>query len=71
MSTLEEIEAAIAQLPPSEQQQLLESLVGRSTRTASKVQSGDDPVEKIIGAFAGPHDSTGRDAEGILYGRGS
>ena len=67
MSTLAEIEAAVAQLPLPQQEVLFAFLAERLGRRDSSV---DDPVNDVIGAFAGEPGATGRHAEDILYGHG-
>ncbi len=66
MSTLAEIEAAVAQLPLPQQETLFTSLAVRLGRSEP---AAHDPVTDIIGAFAGEPGDTGRRAEEILYGR--
>jgi hypothetical protein len=67
MSTLAEIEAALQKLPRAQMEQLRALLEERLRQPVTKADL-EDPVEKFIGAFAGPKDATGRKAEDILYG---
>jgi hypothetical protein len=41
------------------------------TLPPSAGDSPADPFAEVIGAFAGPRDATGRNAEEILYGHGA
>jgi hypothetical protein len=66
MSTLAEIEAAVAELPLPQQETLFDLLAARLGRHNP---SAHDPVSEVIGAFAGEPGDTGRRAEEILYGR--
>ena len=68
MSTLAEIEAAVAQLPTAEQKALLEFIVERVHRSEA-LRAADDPVAEWIGAFHSGTNSIGEEAEDILYGR--
>jgi hypothetical protein len=67
VSTLQEIEAAVENLPRPEQEALLNFL---AERVHGPVSAGSkDPFDAVIGAFAGPNAATGREAEEILYGK--
>jgi len=68
MSTLAEIEAAVERLPRAQQQELLTFLAEKIGRSAEATAEGEDAFARIIGAFAGPREATGRKAEEILYG---
>lgn len=65
MSTLAEIEAAVETLPTSLQEELFSFLAGKLGRFGAPAV---DPVNDVIGAFAGEPGSAGREAEDILYG---
>jgi hypothetical protein len=71
MSTLSEIEAAIEDLPAAQQEELLAYLMRRIKKPANSAAANDDPFAKMIGAFAGPHEATGRHSEELLYGKGA
>lgn len=71
MSTLAEIEEAIERLPAPEKEELFVFLAQRIKRHVSASSAEGDPFAAMIGAFAGPCEATGRNAEAILYGRGS
>jgi hypothetical protein len=66
MSTLLEIEEAIEKLPAPQLEELLRYLSGKVGRGTAA-----DPFEAVVGAFTGPQEATGRNAEEILYGRGA
>jgi hypothetical protein len=68
MSTLAEIEAAVEMLPRAQQRELLTFLAAKIGRPAPA--DGEDAFAKMIGAFGGPCEATGRRAEEILYGNG-
>ena len=68
MSTLAEIEEAVVALPAPQQEELLSFITQRLRRQSPSPAQADDPVQSIIGAFAGRHDATGRKSEEILYG---
>ena len=70
MSTLTEIEAAVEALPRPQQEELLAFLVEQMGLPKSQ-KASEDPFAAVIGAFAGPQESTGRNAEKILYGKGA
>jgi hypothetical protein len=67
MSTLAEIEAAVKTLPRSQQEELFAFLAERIRRPSGA--RGEDSFERVIGAFTGPREATGRKAEEILYGK--
>jgi hypothetical protein len=67
VSTLQEIEAAVENLPRPEQEALLTFLAERVRRPLSA--GSEDAFDAVIGAFAGPLEATGRKAEDILYGK--
>ena len=67
MSTLAEIEDAIEHLPAAEKEELLVFLSHRVIRTGAVVPEVEDPFAALIGAFAGPLEATGRNAEEVLY----
>jgi len=69
MSTLDEIEAAVENLPRLQQEKLFAFLAQRIGRLSPPAPAKDSFAE-FIGAFAGPHEPTGRRAEEILYGNG-
>jgi hypothetical protein len=68
MSTLAEIEAAVENLPRPQQERLFVFLAQRMGRSSAPALP-DDAFTNVIGAFAGPHEATGRRAEEILYGK--
>lgn len=70
MSTLAEIEAAVETLGRPQQEKLFLFLAQRIGRSSGPV-APDDAFANLIGAFAGPHEATGRRAEEILYGNGA
>ena len=70
MSTLAEIERAVEALPAPQQEELLSFIVQRLRKPGRSAAQVEDPVQSIIGAFAGEHDATGRKSEEILYGPG-
>ena len=69
MSTLAEIEAAIEHLPSREQEELLGLLSRRVQGRHAPAPATEDPFAEVIGAFEGPREATGRNAEDILYGK--
>ena len=69
MSTLAEIEAAVAALPRVQQEELFHSLARRIGREETTSTVAEDPFAQVIGGVAGPVAATGRAAEEILYGR--
>ncbi len=71
MSTLSEIEAAIELLPAAQQEELLAFLTHRTKKPDSAAPADVDPFAALIGAFAGAHEATGRNAEELLYGKGA
>jgi len=71
MSTLAEIEAAIESLPTAEQRELLAFLARRVGAENQLPSQGDDPFARLIGAYAGAREATGRNAEELLYGSGA
>jgi len=68
MSTVAEIEAAVKALPRAQQEKLFALLAERIGRSSASPPGAEDPFARLIGAYAGPHESTGRKAEEILYG---
>jgi len=68
MSTVAEIEAAVKALPRSQQEELFAFLAKRIGRSPAGQAGTEDAFAPLIGAYAGPHDATGRRAEEILYG---
>jgi hypothetical protein len=64
---LQEIEAAVENLPLPEQEELLTFLAERVRRPMPAGR--EDTFDAVIGAFAGPEEATGRRAEDILYGK--
>jgi hypothetical protein len=68
MSTLAEIESAAESLSRPDREELL-AFLAKSLLQPSGPASSEDPVEEVIGAFAGQAEGTGRHAEEILYGR--
>ena len=71
MSTLAEIEAAIEHLPSREQEELFGFLSRRMQGRREPAPATEDPFGGVIGAFEGPREATGRNAEKILYGKGA
>jgi len=69
MSTLQEIEAAVENLARDQQEELLAFLAKRVGR--SLPFEPQDPFDEVIGAYVGPAEATGRNAEEILYGKGA
>ena len=69
MSTLAEIEEAVKTLSHAEQEELLAFVAGQIRQGTHGVQEEEDSFAAISGAFAGPHEATGRNAEEILYGK--
>jgi hypothetical protein len=67
MSSVVEIEKAVAALPAGERRRLIAKLA-RSTGKKPAPKVAIDPVMETIGAFSGPVGATGRQAEDILYG---
>ena len=68
MSTLAEIEAAVKALPRTQQEELFAFLAKRIGRPSASAVDAEDAFAPLIGAYAGPHEATGRRAEEILYG---
>ena len=68
MSTLAEIEAAVKALPRPQQEELFAFLAKRIGRPIVAKPAVDE-FARVIGAFAGPREATGRKAEEILYGK--
>jgi hypothetical protein len=68
MSTVAEIEAAVKALPRPQQEQLFALLAKRIGRSSAAPAGSEDVFAPLIGAYAGPHEATGRKAEEILYG---
>jgi hypothetical protein len=68
MSTLAEIEAAVETLPGRSSRKLLASLAEKIGSSRSARVKYEDAFVRMIGAFAGPSEATGRKAEEILYG---
>jgi len=62
ISTFAEIEAAVKTLPRSQQEELFAVLAERIRRPSGA--TGEDSFERVIGAFTGPREATGRKAEG-------
>ena len=71
MKTLAEIEAAVEALPRAQQEELFAYLAERIRSSLSHPADGEDAFARLIGAFAGPHEATGRRAEDVLYGHGA
>jgi hypothetical protein len=69
MSTLAEIETAIEHLPSREQEELFAFLSRRMQGRRGPTPASEDPFAAMIGAFEGPREATGRNAEEILYGK--
>jgi hypothetical protein len=70
MSTVAEIEAAVEALSREQQEELFTLLAERIGRPIPAPVGEQDPFASMIGAYAGPHEATGRQAEEILYGNG-
>jgi len=68
MSTVAEIEAAVKALPRAQQEELFAFLAERIGRSPADQYGAEDAFAPLIGAYAGPHEATGRKAEEILYG---
>jgi hypothetical protein len=68
MSTVAEIEAALKALPRAQQEELLTLLAESIGRSPANPAGVEDAFAPCIGAYAGPHEATGRKAEEILYG---
>ncbi len=68
MSTVAEIEAAVRELPRAQQEELFAFLAERIGRSPTAAACTEDAFAPLIGAYAGPHEATGRKAEEILYG---
>jgi hypothetical protein len=68
MSTIAEIEAAVKALPRAQQEELFAFLAERIGSSSNGLASAEDAFAPFIGAYAGPHEATGRKAEEILYG---
>ena len=68
MSTVAEIEAAVKALPREQQEELFALLAERIGRSSVGQAGAEDAFARFIGAYAGPHEATGRRAEEILYG---
>ena len=68
MSTLAEIEAAVKALPRTQQEELFAFLAERIGSSSAVSADGEDSFAPLIGAYAGPHEATGRKAEEVLYG---
>jgi len=68
MSTVAEIEAAVKALPREQQEELFAFFAQRIGRSSAGAASAEDAFAPLIGAYAGPHEATGRKAEEILYG---
>jgi hypothetical protein len=68
MSTLAEIEAAVKALPRTQQEELFAFLAERIGRSSIVRNDAEDAFAPFIGAYAGPHEATGRKAEELLYG---
>ena len=68
MSTVAEIEAAVKALPRAQQEELFAFLAERIGRSSTAEADAEDAFAPLIGAYAGPHEATGRRAEEILYG---
>jgi len=69
MSTLAEIEAAVKNLSRDEQAELLIFLFGHIGQNPATEKQGHDSFAALSGAFSGPRETTGRNAEEILYAR--
>jgi hypothetical protein len=68
MSTLAEIEAAVKALPCPQQEELFAFLAKRIGCRSAGSADTEDAFAPLIGAYAGPHEATGRRAEEVLYG---
>jgi len=62
------IEAAVKALPRPQQEELFAFLARRIGRPSTGSTDAEDAFAPFIGAYAGPHEATGRRAEEILYG---
>jgi hypothetical protein len=71
MSTLAEIETAVKSLSRREQEELFDFLAGQIKQTFPATSAAEDSFAALSGAFSGPHEATGRNAEEILYGKGA
>jgi hypothetical protein len=71
MSTVAEIETAIEKLPIPQQEEIFAFLALRSDKRTTATLGNEDPFAALIGAYAGPREATGRNAEDVLYGRGA
>lgn len=69
MSTVAEIKAAVKSLSHEQQEELFTFLAERIGRPSTGPANGEDAFALVIGAYAGPHEATGRESEEILYGR--
>ena len=70
MSTLAEIENAIEHLPSQELEELY-AFLSRRMKKPRESAAVEDPFAEVVGAFKGPREATGRNAEKILYGKGA
>ena len=68
MSTIAEIEAAVKALPRAQQEELFAFLAEKIGSSSAGPAGAEDAFAPFIGAYAGPHEATGRKAEEILYG---
>ncbi len=68
MSTVAEIKAAVKSLSREQQQEVFAFLAEWIGRPSSDPANGEDAFALLIGAYAGPHEATGRKSEEILYG---